>query len=255
LGNKTAQPDEGANELFFQLSSTDRSQILSELQKENLKLNQLARRLDMTATETLRQLQRLSEAKLIQRQPDGTHGITNYGKLVLELSPTLEFAYKHREYFLEHDFRKLPKPFVSRLGELSKCDLKTEPGENINGLEEIIRSSEDHVWTMHDQNIAVNGRAMAEKLLKGVKARSLIHERLRESPLFRLNTGKNVERRILPDIPGTVIVTEKEACVSLFTLDGKMDYSAFYGSDPSVLGWAGDLFAYEWEKAKPWYPT
>jgi len=32
-----------------------------------------------------------------------------------------------------------------------------------------------------------------------------------------------------------------------------MSYSPFYGEDASFLKWTEDLFAHEWEKAKPWH--
>ena len=251
---KSAQPDERADELYFQLASTDRRRILSELQKENLKLNVMSRKLGMTATETLRQLQRLSDSVLIQKQPDGTYIITNYGKLILELSPALDFALKYKEYFLEHDYARLPSSFIRRLGELSKATLKTELAENVNRLEEMIRKSEDFVWSMTDQSMAVHSNAMAERIQKGVRFRSLIHKRLIGSPELHNYSGKNVERRVLPDIPGIVVLSEKEAFVSLYKLDGQIGYSAFFGSDPTFLRWAGELFMNEWEKAKPWYP-
>jgi len=65
--------------------------ILSELQKENLHLNQVAKRVDMTASETLRQLQRLTEARLLDKMPDGSYRLTSYGILVLDISSPLVF--------------------------------------------------------------------------------------------------------------------------------------------------------------------
>ena len=227
---KSAQSDEKADELYFQLASADRRRILSVLQKESLKLNEMSRKLDMTATETLRQLQRLSDSVLIEKQPDGTYTITNYGKLILELSPALDFALRYKEFFLEHDFAKLPTSFIGRLGELSNATLKTELAENVNNLEVMIRESEDFVWSMTDQSVAVHSSAMDERIQKGVKFRSLIHKKLIGSPQLHKISGKNTERRVLPDIPGIVVLSEKGAFVSLYKLDGQIGYSAFSGA-------------------------
>jgi len=48
-----AGPEDTVADLFFQLASLDRKRILSELQKEDLHLNELAKRFDLTATEVL----------------------------------------------------------------------------------------------------------------------------------------------------------------------------------------------------------
>lgn len=49
--------DSGLEKLFFELASESRLGILRQLQKENLKMQEIARRLDITATEAFRQLE------------------------------------------------------------------------------------------------------------------------------------------------------------------------------------------------------
>ena len=215
----------------------------------------MGRKLELTDTEAFRQLQRLCEASLIEKKPDGTYTLTNYGRLMLELSPTLEFVFRQKKYFLDHDIWKLPRPLIARLGDLSGADLKTELAENVNRLEEMTMSSEEYVCSMTDQNISSLSHAMAERLQKGVKFRSIIHEKMIGTPLVQLTSGKNVERRVLPDIPGILVMTEKEACVSLFLFDGKTDYAAFFGNDPKFLRWTSDLFLYCWDRGTPLRPS
>ena len=74
---------EGLDKLFFELASESRLGILHGLKMKNLKMQELARMLDLTDTETCRQLQRLSEARLVQKQPDGTYNLTRYANLIL----------------------------------------------------------------------------------------------------------------------------------------------------------------------------
>ena len=108
VGDMKMENDEGAEKLFFELASESRLSILRELRSQNLKMQEIARRLDVTATEAFRQLERLSAALLVQRQPDGTFAIAEYGKMVLQLSSSLEFANKHKDYFSTHDVMRLP---------------------------------------------------------------------------------------------------------------------------------------------------
>ncbi len=111
----------GLDKLFFELASESRLSILKELQVETLKMQEIARRLDVTATEAFRQLERLSAASLVQRQPDGTFALAEYGKLVLQISTSLDFISRHKEYLSTHDLMRLPSQFVNRLGEASRC--------------------------------------------------------------------------------------------------------------------------------------
>ena len=223
------------------------------LSVEKLKMNEIARKIDITATEASRQIQRLQDELIIQKQPDGAYTLTNYGQLVLHFFPSFDFIFKYRQYFLVHDVWQLPYQFISRLGELSQGTLCTEIAETVNRIENMMRSSEDHVWVITDQVMAVHSNVMTEQISKGVKFKSLIHERLIHSSQVKL-FGKNVERRILASIPGLFSITEKEALVSLLAMDGKLSPSGFFGSDPLFMKWANDLFLYYWDQANRRYP-
>ena len=78
---------------------------------ENLKMQEIARRLDVTATEAFRQLDRLSTTSLVKRLPDGAFTISEYGNLVLQVSSSLEFISKHKHYFETHNIMQLPPQF------------------------------------------------------------------------------------------------------------------------------------------------
>ena len=140
--------------------------------------------------------------------------------------PLLEFSFKHKQYFMGHDVWRLPEQFINRLGELSQGNLCTELADTVNRVQAIINSSDDHVWIITDQVMGVHSNTMAEQLLKGVKFRSLVHERLAGSSLSQV--GTNVERRVLSSIPGIFAITEKEAFVELLTMDGKLDGIGFF---------------------------
>jgi predicted transcriptional regulator len=59
---KTNADEDRLSDLHFQLSSADRRRIIEELQTQNLKLNEVAKKMGFTATEAFRQLQRLTLA-------------------------------------------------------------------------------------------------------------------------------------------------------------------------------------------------
>jgi predicted transcriptional regulator len=250
-GDKKMQNNEGIEKLFFELASESRLSILRELQKENLKMQEIARRLDVTATEAFRQLERLSAALLVQRQPDGTFTITEYGKLVVQLSSSLEFVSKNRDYFSTHDIMRLPVQFVNRLGELSHAHLSTGMIENLNKGEQAFKEAEQYgrgiaEGTVPEHMIPI----MNERIQKGVQFKFLIPENRFSANVSPTATPKNLEGRSLSDLPAIVVLTEKLAGVCFLQVGGRVDYAGFFGKDPVFLNWVKDLFLHYWEKGK-----
>lgn len=132
------------DKLFFELASESRLGILRELQSKKLRMQQIARGLDLTETETCRQLQRLSEAQLVQKQSDGTYALTTYAKLVLDLSLPMKFVFKNKEFFLNHDLFLLPKELRIRLGDLSESQMISTTIETINYVADMVKDA--HEW-------------------------------------------------------------------------------------------------------------
>ena len=238
--------------LFYELASEDRIAILRELSFSRLKMQDVARKLDLTATEASRQLQRMSQAKLIERGAEGTYSTTQLGKLLLTLSVSMEFVYNNDDYFLFHDITKIPLPFVNRIGELAQAVLVGDLNLDLARWEELIKNADDYVWVMTPQAMGHLSRVMEDKILEGVKLRSIFSENIREAK-SSLPTGKNVERKLLPTVPVIMIISEKEASISFPRLDGNAGYPAFFGADAKFLQWITDLFLYYWERAKLWY--
>lgn len=251
IGDEKMGSREVMEKLLFELASESRLSILGELQKENLKMQDIARRLDVTATEAFRQLQRLSEAGLVQKQPEGTFAITQYGKLVLHLSSSFEFISKHKEYFSEHDIMRLPPQFVNRLSELSQADLVLDTIEVLNKGERALMEAEQYGWGIAEGTIPEHmGPIMDARIQKGLKLKFLIPENSLPANVSPPAMARNLEVRCLSDLPVLVVLTEKEGSVCFRQVGGKMDYAGFSGKDPAFLTWVKDLFLYYWDKGK-----
>jgi predicted transcriptional regulator len=252
---KPVQPEERATELFFLLASNDRRRILSELQEENLKLNETARRLDMTPTETVRQLQRLTEGGLLEKIPDGKYRLTSYAKLVLDASSPLDFISKFREFFLAHDASLLPNEYRARLGELSEVKLVATTTETFNNTTEMIKNTRERIDATVEVGFELHLQMMRQRILDGVKVRWLMQESFLTKAKPMLRSEKQMpEMRSTPRLSGHIYVTDKAAAITLRRNDGTMSLTSFFGEAPSFLKWASELFTYEWQKAKPWNP-
>ena len=243
------QNNELLEKLFFELASENRLRILQELQAKNLKMNDVAKKIDLTATEAFRQLQRLSNAILVQKQPDGTFAVTGYGRLVLQLSSSYEFVSKHKEYFLSHNVWNLPVQFINRLGELSNAQLILDAMDNINKGEKMFIAAKDYAWGIAEGRIPeLMNPIMDEKIRKGLKIKMIIEETLlNKVPPIKMS---NVEIRGIKEIPAIMASTEKAATMCFRFNNGRLDYGGFYGTDTAFLNWVKDLFEYYWQTAK-----
>ena len=252
IGDKKLENDEGVGKLFFELASESRLGILRELQIENLKMQEIARRLNVTATEAFRQLQRLSEALLVQKQPEGTFAITAYGKLILHLSSSLDFVFRHKDYFSTHDIWRLPYQFVNRIGELSQTNLIMDTMEALNKGERIFMEAEQYAWGLveHGSGPELMVPLMNERIRKGVKLKMLIPESFLSTTAIAPAIARNPEVRGLADIPAIIALTEKEAVICFRFIGGRTDYAGFSGKDLLFLNWVKDLFLYYWDKGK-----
>ena len=248
------EDEDGMQKLFYELSSESRLSILRELQANTIKMQPLARKLDMTDTEAFRQLQRLSDAQLIQKNTNGVYSITQYGRLIMRLSNSFNFAYNHRELLLTRDILRLPEEFIDRIGELSGAEVSTNMFVIINGLEKIIERADEYVWAIAEKPIESVTETMHSHIAKGIKFRIMYSESL--ISLYPLVPGEQgiVERRTITDIPVTMIVTEKEAGLTFISMDKRSDYAAFRGTDTAFMRWVSDLFLHYWKLGKPVVP-
>jgi len=237
----------GLDKLFFELASESRLSILKELQVETLKMQEIARRLNISPTEAFRQLERLSAASLVQRQPDGTFALAEYGKLVLQISNSLDFISKHKGYFSTHDLMRLPSQFVNRLSELAGAELEMDSIKNLNFGAQAFAEAKQYAWGIAEGTIPEHMiPVMNQRVKQGIQMKMLISK----MSLPAGETPKNVELIGLSELPAIVAITEKAASICFMQLGGRIDYAGFFGTDPAFHSWVKDLFLYYWEKGK-----
>jgi predicted transcriptional regulator len=236
------EDQKGIEKLFFELASESRLGILRKLMEKDWKMNEVARKLDLTTTETFRQLQRLSEGLLVQKQPEGTYAITEYGRVVLQLSASLDFVFKHKEYFVKHDFSWLPPQFLNRISELAQADLRMGMVESTMKSSTLIGEAEKFMWAISPEPVPQAFDAIAKQIPKGAEYRILSPQ-----PPVKL---PNLENRTLSDPPAIMAITEKEAVICFRFKEGRVDYAGFFGKDSVFLNWVKDLFLHYWNKGK-----
>jgi predicted transcriptional regulator len=248
---------EKLHKLLFELSSAERINIMLELQRKEMKLSQLSRHLNLTVTETSRHLQRLTQAKLVQKAPDGFFMISQFGKLALFLLRDLNFLTTNSEYFQEYDVSAIPEQFIDRLGELEKSTCVEETFKNLEEGEERIREAEEFVWILSNDVLSNTIPVLMEKTKKPFDLRIILPEgKFPPENLSRLPaTNGSIHKRTLPKVDVLDVMTEKYAVFCLPNRKGRIDYTGFSGKDDKFHRWCKDLFLHYWEKAKPFVTT
>lgn len=241
------------HKLLFELSSHERTTIMMELQKKKMKLSQISRKKDLTVTETSRHLQRLGEAKLVQKDTDGYFRLTPFGTLALSLLSSLTFISENREYFAEYDSSRIPYEFIERIGELEDATHVTEALKNLEEGENMIRDAQEFVWILSDQVLASSIPILAEKVKTSFDLRIILPEgKFPPEKTSKLpSTIRGVEKRVLSKIDILLVLNEKRGVFCLPNPSGKIDYTGFKGRDARFHKWCRDLFLHYWNKAKP----
>jgi predicted transcriptional regulator len=246
--------DEEISKVLFELASNRRASILFEVEKKSLKMQQIADSLDMTVTETFRHLQRLSEAKLVEKKGDGTYTITSLGNLAIGFLSGFNFILKNKNYFLEHDPACLPYEFVNRLGELSSGEFCEVVLSNFNRIRRMVSEAEEYIWVIADQVDSSHVQVTNEKVSKGLEFKFIMQQDLAKTVKTTPDVEHLKQRRYVDLISVSILVNEKEAFVALQRTNGRVDYAGFFGTDEKFRKWCRDLFEYYWERAERWYP-
>ena len=240
------------SKVLFELASNRRASILFEVANHDLKMKQVAKSLDMTVTETFRHLQRLSDAKLVEKKVDGSYTITSLGRLATGFLLGFNFILKNSDFFLEHDVDALPYEFVNRLGELSEGETCKEAMSNMNRARRIVVEAEKFLWAMGEQVDSSHIQPTSEKMSKGLEFKFIMQKNL--AKLFKNSHAEILKgSRYVDRICVCLLISEKEASVLFRKHNGVMDYVGLFGTDKKFLKWCSDLYKYYWEKAEKWY--
>ena len=94
---------------------------------------------------------------------------------------------------------------------------------------------------------------MRERSQRHVRVRWLMLEDFQPRAPAALRTwDPRPEIRTIHYVPADLMYSEKAALVVFRKLDGKLAYDSLVGEDTATRSWVRDLFAYGWERARPW---
>lgn len=247
---------------FLELASQQRLGILLRLLYKKSKVTVIAKDLDATVPEVYRNFERLVKADLVVKDADGDYSITTYGKTICSQIPLLTFLSQNKKYFKNHDFGDLPQKFIQRIGALEK-------GQYIKGFVKVLeqwksiyKNSNEYIYNIlfevpYESDLL---ETLVKKVNKGVKVNSIFSESAiipkdRKQTLEKFGFKKLIEqglieRKMRENVQITVVLNEKDACVTFPKLDDEIDMSEmFYSDDPIFHEWCLDYFKYCWDNS------
>ena len=246
-------------ELLFILASIDRLTLLSEIAFEKRRLSQLTSKLSATPQETSKHLTRLRNAKLVDKDSDGFFGLTAFGKIIVNLLPSIRFVTENREYFLSHDTSSLPLEFIERLGELQGNEYGVNVGAILVHLQQVVQDAEEYIWLMADHPL---GRQEFVTKSEKLESSSTVTWRVIIPAVSSIDWAElrrtvvthkgRIEYHLVEDpddIKAGIALNEKIAGLTFPSTTGKLDFnSGFRSSNPLFRKWCQDLFVFHWNK-------
>ncbi|WP_440955626.1 helix-turn-helix transcriptional regulator [Methanosarcina sp. Mfa9] len=246
-----------AYELFSELGSEVRLGILKALGEKPLKFTVISGHLKITSPETSRQLNRLIDAALLEKRPDGFYSLTPFGNLVLASVPNLEFIALNSSYFLTHDVSPIPPELLRRVDMLSGGKVVTGVFEVMENVDSLFDGISEYSWYLSDNFPRCFLPKIEQKLDAGVEFRSVYPEEFLTNVLRSVGekVRSGIEFRTLDEIKIALNVNDHYAFLGLPGQDGKIDRDCvLIGSDSGFKDWCRELFEYYWGRSSKYYP-
>jgi predicted transcriptional regulator len=248
--------------LYFELSNEERLKTMQMLNDQPLSFTGISEGLDINSQQCSRHLTRMLEADLIAKNPDGSYSLSAYGRLMLKLTQSMEFASRYRDYFVSHDLSRLPYEFVARIGDLSDCRFTSNVMVSISEFESIIEEAEDHLWVIINKRTRSVRPFVAQAIRRGISLRSIsptsyvpdldVKREISEDDELAIVRAEDEGRVMVSDADQFDVymwASEKTALICFPMNDGSFDYTGFISRNERAIGFCEDLFNHYWRRA------
>lgn len=243
--------------LISSISSNLRQNILSQLLESPQTLTEISRNNDISATEGYRNIKKLEESKLVEKNHDGFFEITTSGKCVMKILPSFYSISTHNIYLNKHKLEFLPSFAIQQLGSLANGIIINDAINVIEKLREIIsNSSTFHLVVAPQMSPELveyhlkNKSNLNTKVIFGnnsvipPRVKTILEDYFKDPSNLEGYSFKKVER-----LNFFLCLSDSEGGITFFDSDNHMDLnSLIYGNDHEFLQWCKELFEFEWSK-------
>lgn len=249
-----------ASDLAFEALQRGRLDILEAL-VEPLRYSDLARSLAVSEGELSRNLKRLTEARLLDRNTDGRFSLTPLARSTLAFAPGLRVLQRQAEFFADHRLDELPGDLLRDCGALAGAKLLQDPFKMFGAIGEVfdgVRTFFWGQWIIQKQVFSpeeIAGQQVLTDRIRANKADARGVLLAEELPLLKhLPAGFEglVKVRTVPAAPTSLAMSDAGAFLQLNDRSGRIDFNyAFWGNDASYMAWCRRLFLHYWDGATP----
>ncbi len=240
-------------QLLFELSHPVRYAILNAIAEKPQRMTKIGEMVDANSPEVSRHLERLKNASLVEKQPEGAYSISPMGKMTLLLLPGLSFVAHNEEYLQNHDLSGLPMPFITRIGNLLGGERKEGVYAAIRCGIEIARETGEKLYIAANEASDEFDEVTAEKVMEGIEFRIVVDRNFLSVSPDRVAPDPEGRKamRVIDEIPAMFMLSEKDASICFRNRKGEFDFqSSFFSGEPVFVKWCEDFFEYLWSKGK-----
>jgi len=250
-------------EILFELSNEQRLLILSKIFGNNtVNLSTLSKLLNIPVQEAHRNLNRLSEAELIQRNSSGDFYITSFGKIILVHLFSLNFISKNKKYIKEHKIENIPLNFLQSIGILSFSSFLKNSVSVYENIKIICKESEEYIYCaipmiqsymidLFYPKIQNNNIRFRYVLPHQAAVPKSMHNENKHEFFHDLISKGIIQRKMTKEINTAIILSEKKALVMFSDGKGNMDMnSAFFSENNIFHEWCEDYFEFIWKHSR-----
>jgi predicted transcriptional regulator len=236
---------------MFELSHPERMKMLQMLKTDPMKLSQISKKLDVTTAEVSRHLDRLSKARLIDRDSGNYYHLTPFADTVLSQYLNFEFLTNNIDFFINHNLSLLPD-HLHWFQSMAKGRYIMGTLEVSSMIKDLSVNAKKYIYVISEEVMRGVVDLDCKKNDEGIKIRKIYPKGADFPKEYTDRLGDSFEIKTLESIPLGFKMNEKTAGLVLRDMNGKMDYSqGFLGEDPSFRFWTEAIFDYYWKLAKP----
>ncbi|HYY70839.1 MAG TPA: ArsR family transcriptional regulator [Nitrososphaeraceae archaeon] len=253
-------------EIFSSLANSQRLAILYIISENKKTLSSIAKELKITTQETHRNLNKLMNSNIIEKDFKGYFSLTVFGDMIIKNISAINFLSKHKRFFSEHNFHNIPIKFIQRIGALEKSDFLSGFVAVIEHIKRMYQNCEKYIYSIlpqvpldliHTAIPIVRERGLKFKHILPIDA--LIPKKSEE---FLENEGYSqllhkgiIERRMVTKTNLGIVLTEHQALVMFPLSKGLVDMNFIFCNNVSMDGglfheWCLDYFIEIWNNAK-----
>ena len=142
---------EETEDIFSSLANSQRLAILHIISQNQKTLSSIAKELNVTKQKTHRNLNRLMNSNVIEKNLKGYFSLTVFEDMLIKNISAINFLLKHKRFFSEHNFQELPIKFIQRIGVLERSEFISGFVEVIEYIKRMYQNCEKYIYSILPQ--------------------------------------------------------------------------------------------------------